>query len=256
MTPFNNLKSLLGEISAFTINSPDLEVSLRFYQQLGFRELMRSDFPFPFIQVTDDAVLIMLRKSAEPYLALTNYTKESEKVVSALEVKGIQFVSKPKGGDFVKRYLFQSPDGLNISIVEVPGGFEKPSGKTMINMDQLDYFKPETYTNKTIGMFGELAQPVADLDRSIAFWEKIGFTVLSRFASPYPWAILSDGLSIAGLHQSAHFNAPAITFFATDMPSKIAKLKEKGLEFSEHSPGNVMLDTPEQQKIFLFKMGM
>ncbi len=250
-------KPQLGEISALTIASPDLETSLQFYQKLGFREVMRMDFPFPWIQITDDALLIMLRKGEDPYLALTYYVKEIDKVVTDVETRGIQFLSKPKDSDFIKRYLFKSPDGLNISLVHIPDGFSKPAGKTMLTMEQTDYFKPESYTNKTVGMFGELAQPVADVNASIPFWEKIGFKVLSRFSSPYPWAILSDGLSIIGLHQTQQYTYPAITFFASDMKEKIEKLKQQGLEnYKEQGASNIVLTTPEQQHIFLFKMGM
>jgi catechol 2,3-dioxygenase-like lactoylglutathione lyase family enzyme len=257
MIQAGSLQSQLGEISAFTIATPDLETSLQFYQKLGFRELMRMDFPFPWIQITDDAILIMLRKANDPYLALTYYVKDITKVVIELEGRGIEFISKPKESDFVKRYLFQTPDSLNISLVEIPDGFAKPSGKTMLTMDQSDYFKPETYTNKTAGMFGELAHPVADLDKSIEFWQMIGFRPLSKFSSPYPWAILSDGLSIVGLHQTSQYTYPAITFFASDMSKKIENLKKEGLEnYKEQGPSNVVVTTPEQQHIFLFKLGM
>jgi catechol 2,3-dioxygenase-like lactoylglutathione lyase family enzyme len=256
MIPLSSLKPYLGEISAFTINSPDLEASLQFYQKLGFKEVMRSDFPFPFIQVTDDAILIMLRKSDEPYIALTYYTNDAGKPVSELEKKGIEFLSTPKQGDLVKKFLFQSPDGANISIVEMPTGFSKPGGKTMLTMDQSDYMKPDTYTNQIAGMFGEFAQSVADLEKSIEFWEKIGFTTLSKYSSPGPWAILSDGLSVVGLHQSNEFESATITFFASDMQAKIENLKKQGLTFKDMGPGNGELTTPEQQKVFLFNMSM
>jgi catechol 2,3-dioxygenase-like lactoylglutathione lyase family enzyme len=251
-------KPLLGDISALTIATADLETSLKYYQQLGFKEVMRMDFPFPWIQVTDDALLIMLRKADESYLALTYYAANAENIAADIESKGIQFTSKPKDGDMVKRYVFQSPDGLNISLVGIPDGFSKPAGKTMLTMDQQDYFKPDTYTNKTAGMFGELAHPVADLNKSIGFWETIGFKPISKFTSPYPWAILSDGLAVVGLHQTTHFTYPAITFFASDMKDKIEKLKTQGLEnFKERGgPSNIVLTTPEQQHIFLFKLGM
>jgi predicted lactoylglutathione lyase len=249
-------KPQLGEISALTIASPDLETSLNFYKKLGFREVMRMDFPFPWIQITDDALLIMLREAHEQYLALTYYVKEIDKVVAEVESKGIQFSSRPRNSDFVKRYVFESPDGLNISLVHISDGFSKPSGKTMLTMDQSDYFKPQAYTNKIVGMFGELANPVKNLHVSISFWESIGFTVLSKFASPYPWAILSDGLSIIGLHQTSQYDYPAITFFASDMKEKIERLKQQGLDhYEEKGSGNIVVTTPEQQHIFLFKMG-
>src|SRR5258708_3158372 len=115
--------SILGEITALTFTTSDLENSLHYYQRPGFKEVMRMDFPFPWIQITDDALLIMLRKDNTPYLALTYYVKDIDKVVAEVERKGIQFTSRPKDSDFVKRYLFQTPEGLNISLVGIPEGF-------------------------------------------------------------------------------------------------------------------------------------
>src|SRR6185369_5822241 len=97
---------------------------------------------------------------------------------------GIVFAQRPGASDFVKRYLIQSPDGLNISLVSIVDGFAQPPGPTMLTMAQSDYFNPEKYTNKVCGMYGEFAHPVKDLDQSFAFWEKLGFKPLSKFSSP------------------------------------------------------------------------
>ncbi len=213
------------------------------------------DFPFPWIQVSDGALLIMLRKDDNPYLALTYYIK-NEDIIKTLEDNGIDFIEKPKPTDMVRKHLLRSPDGLNISLILIPDGFTQPPGPTMLTMPQQDYFNPEKYVNKTCGMFGELAHPVTNLLVSIAFWQKLGFTALSTFSSPYPWAIISDGLAVVGLHQTDNFSYPAITFFAADMQEKINKLKEQGLEnFTSKGAGSIVLTTPEQQHINLFKMG-
>ncbi len=250
-------KPILGEITALTITTPDLETSLAYYQKLGFSEVFRDDWPFPWIQISDGVLLIMLRKDPKPYIALTYYVKSIDKVVVGLVKKGIEFVYKPKKTDIIKRYTFTTPDGLYISLVSIVEGFSQPAGPGMLTMPQEDYFKPEKYVNKTCGLFGELAHPVADLEKSISFWQLLGFKVVSRFTSPYPWAILSDGLSIIGVHQSAHFDYPAITYFAADMKEKIGKLKKEGLTgFTEQGPSNIVLTTPEHQHIFLFNMGM
>ncbi|HWB25862.1 MAG TPA: hypothetical protein VG738_10305 [Chitinophagaceae bacterium] len=246
---------LLGSITAITITSPALEKSLTWWQKLGFTEVMRSDFPFPWIQVSDGALLIMLRGDSNPYLALTYYIK-TEQVISLLEAEGVTFAQKPKETDMVRRYRLQSPDGMNISLVLIPDGFIQPPGPTMLTMHQEDYFNPEKYVNKTCGMFGELAHPVKQLDASISFWEKLGFKVFSKFAQPYPWAIMSDGLAVVGLHQTNNFSYPVITFFAADMKEKIARLKEQGIDdYVEKGTGSIVLITPEKQHINLFKMG-
>jgi catechol 2,3-dioxygenase-like lactoylglutathione lyase family enzyme len=247
---------ILGEINAITITSPDLDQSLAFYQRLGFKEIFRESFPFPWIQVTDEALLIMFRLDKDPYFALTYYSTDAASVALSLEAKGIVFTYKPKPTDPLQRYVLKSPDELTISIITIPYGFRLPTGKTMLTMKPDEYGRPETYTNQTAGMYGELAHPVKDLEVSIAFWEKLGFIALSKMARPHPWAILSDGLSILGLHQTTQFSYPAITYFAADMKNKIEALKQNGLgNFVEQGPGNICITTPEQQHINLYSMG-
>ena len=249
-TPF------LGEITALTITTPDLEISLAYYQQLGFKLVMRAEWPFPWIQLSDGVLLIMLRKDPKPYLALTYYVKNIDKVAKCLEKKGVSFVQKPKKTDAVQRYLITSPDGLNISLVGMIDGFKQPPGPGMLQMNQQDYFNPEKYINKTSGLFGELAHPVQDLAASIEYWQLLGFQAVSKFTTPYRWAILSDGLAVVGLHQTNKFSYPAITYFAADMQKKIDDLIKAGLKGYElENSSNAVLTTPEQQHIFLYKLG-
>jgi len=249
-------KPILGEITAFTINTPDLEVSLAFYKKLGYTELFRADWPFKWIQITDGVVLIMLRQDAAAYLALTYYVKDIAGVAAALEKKGLTFEYKPKKTDPVKRYLLRSPDGLPISLVNIIDGFKQPPGPGMLQMPQADYFDPSKYVNKVCGLFGELAQPVGDLEKSIAFWELLGFKAVSRFEAPYPWAILTDGLAIVGLHQTDKLSYPAITYFAADSRQKIAALKKAKVSgIKTDDPANAVITTPEQQHIFLYNLG-
>ncbi len=247
---------ILGEVTALTITTPDLEQSLAFYQRLGFKELFRADWPFPWIQVTDGVLLIMLREDPRPYLALTYYVKKIDAVIKLIEGKGIIFTQKPQKSDAVKRALFITPDGLNISLVGIIDGFKQPTGPGMLQMQQADYFNPDKYVNKVAGMFGELAHPVADLEKSIEYWKLLGFTAVSEFASPYPWAILTDGLAVVGLHQTTNFDHPAITYFAADMAAKIAVLKAGGLkDYKEESPADIRVETPEGQHFFLYNLG-
>ena len=81
---------------------------------------------------------------------------------------------------------------------------------------------------------------------------------MSKFTAPYPWAILSDGLAVVGLHQTTNFAVPTITFFASDMKEKIEKLEAGGLKdfVQTMGAGNITLTTPEKQKVNLFKLGM
>jgi predicted lactoylglutathione lyase len=254
----NNLPTpKLGNVSAITITSPDLEMSLAFYQKLGFTEMTRMDFPFPWILITDGTLLIMLRKDDAPYIALTYYVADVDTLVKDLEQDGIVFTTKPHPNEMVKRCLMTSPDGMNVSFVQMPDGLKQPEGRTLLNTPPDQMFDADKYTNKACGLFGEFAHPVADIDASMVFWQKLGFAIISRMTSPYNWAIISDGLSIVGIHQTANFNQPTMTFFAADMEAKIEALKAKGVTgFAEKGGSNTTITTPEEQKINLFKLGM
>src|SRR4030095_9923097 len=254
---FNFPKPKLGDITAITIASPDLDKSFQYYQMLGFSKVLEYDFPFPFIQISDGALLIMLRKDKNPYIALTHYVKELDEVVAGLEQAGISLKQMPMPDKMLKRFLILTEEGHIISLVTYFEEFVQPAGPTLLTMRPEDYTNPDKYVNKTCGMFGEYAMPVKNLDNSIVFWENLGYQTLSKKSSPYPWAIVSDGLGIVGLHQTNSFSDPTITFFASDSKNKIEKLKQGGLaNYAQQGEGNIVLTTPEQQKINLYKLGM
>jgi catechol 2,3-dioxygenase-like lactoylglutathione lyase family enzyme len=186
----------IGEHCAINITTRDIDASFGFWQKFGFTLLFRYDFPFMFI--TDGTVNIMLRKDEQPYIALSYYVPNVKDKVTELEAEGIQFTPLSDPHEMVQRFRSTSPDGINLTLVTAVPNLEKPKGKTMLTMDQSDYMNPEKYDNKTIGMFGEYAHTVKDLEASIEYWDKLGFKVLSKHAVPYPWAILSDGTSVLG----------------------------------------------------------
>ncbi|QKJ30482.1 hypothetical protein HQ865_12170 [Mucilaginibacter mali] len=254
----NNLPTpKLGDVSAVTITTTNLEKSLAFYQQLGFHELFRSDFPFPLIKISDGAIQIMLRQDKNPYIALTYYVKNMDELIAGLEADGLTIATKPNPNDMVQRCLIKSPDGANISLVTFVDGFTQPTGATLLTMSPADYSKPEKYPNQICGIFGEFAHPVADFDVSLSFWQKLGFKLLTSHQMPYKWGILTDGLNIIGLHQTTDFSIPTITYFASDSKQKIDKIKVAGLtSYIEKGLNNITFTSPEKQQINLFKLGM
>ena len=138
------------------------------------------------------------------------------------------------------------------------GAFSQPTGATMLTMKQEDFTKADKYPNKQCGAFGEFCHPVADLDKSLEYWKKLGFTVKTKMTSPYPWAIVTDGVMLVGLHQTKDFDYPAVTYFGLNTEKRVQQLKEQGLKNFTDMMGknNVILKTWEGQHFFLFSMGM
>ena len=251
-------QSKLGEVACVYMTTPDLDSSVAVYEKLGFPKTNSNSFPAPWAQVSDGSLLIMMRKDATPYIGLTYYVTDIEKVAEQLEKDGIVFTSKPKEGDPIKRYYFKSPDGFTIMLASNLGAFQQPTGKTMLNMNPADFTSEDKFPNKQCGVFGEFAHPVADLNVSVAFWKKLGFVSKAEMKDPYPHAILTDGLMIIGLHQTKHFTYPAVSYFGLNTEKRVQQLKEKGLKnFSEVAgKNNVAFTTWEGQHFFLFSIGM
>src|SRR4051812_21952170 len=128
----------LGNINAITIATHDLERSLSFYQMLGFKEVLRADMPFPWIQVSDGQLLIMLRKDDNRVISLTYYVKDIEQKVEELEAKGIEFVIRPGAADFIKRYVMRSPDGFNVTLVTLVENYMQAVHPAMLAMHPSD----------------------------------------------------------------------------------------------------------------------
>lgn len=251
-------QSKLGDMACIYVTTPNLDSSVATYEKLGFPKIASNTFPVPWAQCSDGSIIIMMRKDEKPYMGLTYYVNDIEKTVAQLEKDSVVFDQKPKAGDPVKRYFIKSPDGFSIMLVPNIGGFQQPTGTTMLNMKPADFNSADKYPNKQSGVFGEYCHPVTDLKTSLAFWKKMGFTVKGDMKQPYPHAILSDGLMIIGLHQTKNFDYPAITYFGLNVPARLQQLKEKGLQnFTEMAgKANVVLKTWEGQHFFIFSMGM
>jgi predicted lactoylglutathione lyase len=256
MTAFSQSK--LGDVACVYVTTPDLDSSLAVYDKLGFKKINENTFPIPWAQASDGSLLVMMRKDPGPYIGLTYYSNNLDERVAQLEKEGVAFSQKPNEGDPLRSYHIKTPDGFNIVLSNNLGDFSQPTGTTMLNMKQEDYRSADKYPNAQCGVFGEFCHPVADLEKSIAYWKKLGFEVKGQMSMPYPHAILSDGLMIIGLHQTKNFNYPAVTYFGLNTEKRVQRLRDQGVtNFSEMmGKNNVILNTWEGQHFFLFSFGM
>jgi hypothetical protein len=110
----------------------------------------------------------------------------------------------------------------------------------------------------TCEKFGELSFKTPDLAASLSYWAKFGFECVSQQATPYSWAVVSDGLIRLGFHQTDKFSKPIITYFAPDMPKRLEGLRQAGLRLiSERTdatgqPLGAAIQSPDGQPFLLF----
>lgn len=244
----------LGNVSQITIGTSDLSESIAFYQKMGFRIVNQHTEPNPWAQITDDTILILLNQDNMDYIGFTYFNPQMADIVVKLKAAGVPFIMEIEN----VQVIFSSPSGFWISLINYDASnMFQPAGKTLADIPQDDWSNAPA-PNPNLGIFGELAIPVEDLDAEIACWEMIGFEV-TKFEGPYPWAIGQDGQNIIGLHHTTEFDKSAITFFAKDMDDKVRTLKSTGLDSFEDFGGtggnneaNQVLKTPEGQRFFLF----
>ncbi|MDX1663785.1 MAG: hypothetical protein R3272_08325 [Candidatus Promineifilaceae bacterium] len=231
----------LGEGVQIVVGSTeDLDGLAFFYEELGYKKVAEER---EWVIVTDGVNRLLLTKAEDPYRSLTYYASDMSKRAEELDKRGILFIDR-RITDDVFRATFYSPNQLPVTLIahdpaslpEVDSGYTFPIGK-----------------------FGELSIAVSDLAAALSFWEGLGFERLHESTSPYPWAILGDGLIVLGLHQSETFEGEALTYFDPDMPQHIAQMKAHGFTFKEEMSDeagvvrNAVLETPAGQQIFLFE---
>lgn len=247
----------LGHLSQISIGTSNLSESIEFWKKLGFHLVIQEKTPFPWVQFTDESILVYLIEDKQQYTRLTYFNPDIENKIVELEKLGVTFTEKVKDGSGnVVVARVSSPDNFVISIVKRDiTMLYYPTKDTMLTMNQTDLMNPEKMPTR-LGIFGEFCHPVSDLKLSIAFWKKLGFEDKGIHEHPYPWTIMTDNKSIIGLHQTKDFSTPAITFFAPDMKDRIDKLKTEDIEGKEMGMGadNIVVTTPEGAKIFLFKL--
>jgi hypothetical protein len=222
----------------------DIEISRPFYDHLNYKILFEKKEPTPLILWTDGRLNLLLQEDKESYIGFQYFDENLKKNLSELKKKvKLTFEGKisPNGPFQVN---FSDPNGVKISIIEAEYNLAlrpSPRGDSII----------------PYGNFGEFAIPTEDYTETEEFWKTLGFEVLFSNKDPYPWGILTDGLIVIGVHQSADFDRPALTYFKPEMIEVISELQEKGIifhesEMSKIKDGNGITTSPEGQLFFFF----
>ncbi len=218
----------LGDYVEILTSVSNLAATEEFYETLGFQKI--GDFVF-----TDGGINIHLSSDnfPSPTLHYAGSDIESVKLLAIpLDTTG----------------AFTDPNRLRVQLSAQPSGVSMPQG---------DPFRRSPISR--CGTFGEFAIPCVDAKAAVAFWQRLGFKQLHLTDEPYPWAIMSDGLIILGLHQTTSFTTPTITYFAGNMADRIEQLQRDGIAMTPLEPPidgravNAVFGSPDGQKFFLFE---
>jgi len=235
---------MLGKYVEIARGVKDLDATLPYYEKIGLRKIKEGTEPMRWAVFTDGRVNIKLFQMENEFTGLMYYTDDLSGVKLDFKNARVEFseMKDPMGN---KMILLKDPDDLTICISE------EPYDENIV---------PDMYaeSNNPYGYFGELSITVKDLNKSIEFWEKLGYITTMKMKMVFKFAILIDGRMVIGLHQNSKQETEAITYFSPKMKEFIPKLQEEGLVFREGpmvklKKGNGITSAPDGQVFFFFK---
>lgn len=239
------MDSKLGKACTINYGVSDMNKAISFYEQFNYKVVGKKEDK---TLMTDGTLLIYLQKENAPIQELTYYNDDPASVATGLKAEGLGVTENQKG-----QYEIKTAEGFIITLVRSVKEVQRPTGKDLISMSPADHGDLSKYPNPKCGAFGEYSLPVADLDKSMAFWDKLGFKSAMKEMQPYPHAVVTDGVFIIGLHQTTLFTQPGLTYFSTQMADRIKKLKSEGLKDGMViDANNEVFTSPDGQYVFLF----
>ncbi|QPC82904.1 hypothetical protein G4Y79_00600 [Phototrophicus methaneseepsis] len=201
----------LGDSVQLTLTTRHLEASLAFYKKLSWRVLDAADDEATLTDGNLNLHLIVDDEAPSPMLAY--YGSDIAEVRERFNPEKIK-----RKGSATGRAAFTSPNGLAIAINERKAKFPMPDG-TPNSRQPLSI----------LGHLGEFSLPVNKIVPAVNFWSKLGYEPLNSAQIPHPYAILSDGLFVLGLHESTTM-LMALAYFSPDMASRILLVESAGVE--------------------------
>ena len=250
----------LGEASLIAVGCPDVAASRAFYEELGFHAIQEGLEPTPWSWMSDSSLLIGLFSDANTYLGFSYFTEDLHAKTARLKAAGFHFDGAYDDG--VQMEVWLSPDRqVGIAIIEQSTSrLYQPEGATFGTIMQSgNMMDASLYPNPVCGAFSEFAIPCSNLDSAMTWWKAVGFEVLlEEYGGAEPYAILSDGFQVLGIHQTEEFDYNAITYFWPDASAAIAKIEAAGLP-SDEMPAewagkHAVLNSPEGQKFNIFSL--
>lgn len=237
------LSAPLGRFLEISIRTPVIRESLEFYESLGFvQAAVGETWSHPYAVVTDGHLFIGLHGRDMPSPSLTFVLPELQLGVGRLKERGVTFEAERLGDDVFNQAHLRDPGGLSVMLLEArtfsPPQFDAP-------------------IESACGYFSELGMPARSTEAARAFWESVGFVALEEEAQPFPRTpLVSDGLDLA-LYRTRALRQPVLTFEDSEMPQRLARLRERGVQVSDEMPDtldeadNGVLVAPEGTRLLL-----
>src|SRR4051812_35986971 len=156
-----------------------------FYEKLGFKVIEEGGEPVPYVLYTDGVIHVRVDECQFPSPRLDYFTADAPKEVERVQSLDIMISTEKACARKVNVTNIIDPNNQQLAIIQ---------------QDHAPVAEPRK-SHSLMGTFGELSVHTTNLKESIEWYRKLGFRA-KTFERPHPWAIVSDGVTIIGLHQS------------------------------------------------------
>lgn len=212
----NVAPSLLGHFHELSITTRDIRASVEFYEALGFSHCRTGDtWPHPYGVLTDGRIVLGLHQYKFPSPSITTVRPGIAAAIPEFTALGLELAFAKTGDDCFNEIGFRDPTGQMVTVLEAR-----------------TYFPAERDAREQslCGWFECFSLPAADFAPAAALWERLGHVALEVVESPWlHQPLTSNGLALA-LHRPRTLDRPMLVFSADDLPARLARLKDLGLE--------------------------
>jgi len=212
---------VFGSFLELALATPDIVASLRFYEQLGYRQLSCTDsWQHPYCALGDGQFIIGLHQRVAPSAALCFVHAELARHQSTLSAAGFVPLDAQLAEDRFHHLSLQAPERHDVALLEA-----RTYSPADIRAD-----------SSLCGTLLGWSLPTADMDAGAGYWERAGLVAFGGQELPWPHRPLAgDGLNLA-LHRPTHLAEPALIYTAADLPQRIAALRSLDLPVAPWSP--------------------
>jgi hypothetical protein len=231
----------LGRFLEFSVRTPDILESLRFYKSLGFIELEIGDvWKHKYAVVSDGDLCIGLHEQLRDSPAITFVHPDLARHARSMADHGFQF-----------EYLRLDEDVFN----EL--GFTDHDGN-VINMLEARTFSPpvEDVGLSVCGEWFEMVLPVRSATRTGRFWAPLAPVLLRLREEPTTHMRFDVEGAALGLSESIALKRPSLCFKCRDREPLAAAIERHGVEnraFPGFEGAFAELEAPEGTKLYLFE---
>ncbi len=231
----------IGRFLEFSVRTPDILESLRFYKALGFVELEIGDMlSHRYAVISDGELNIGLHDRVFSAPSITFVQRDIARHARSMGERGFDFSFLRLDDDVFNELGFPDRDGHMITMLEARTFHS--------SADSLD--------NSICGDWLEITLPVREVLAAARFWAPIAPTLLDLRELPTTHMRFEASGAPLGLTESLALKSPSLCFKSADKESLMDFLEYSGLTF-ERLPGFegafVAIRAPEGTTLFVFE---